>query len=146
MSKIQQLREYLLAAPLGLKGDKLITMMDDGKALSFNDGDNSSFRLEFNAHVIATDATARPATLILFILKWLQIHEAGLKPDAVSFEIDILDTSAADIAITFPLTEDYAVSDVEGGTQVELIPDPDFDLDSLTGFGEDFPSGIGGAS
>jgi len=136
MKRLADLREHLLAAPLGFKADTLVTFADSGTVLRYVDGESRSLRLTYRADVLAEMFTGNPVTVALFLWDWLEEFQPGLAPDAVTFDADILNTDAADIAFSVPLSETWAVETVDGDHRLTLQPEPRIDADSLTGFSE----------
>ncbi len=136
MKRLAELREHLLAAPLGLKADTLVTFVNLGNVHRHVDGESRSLRFTYPANVIAEQFSGNPVTVALFLWDWLEEFQPGLAPDAVTFEADILNTDAADIAFSVRMSETWAVETVDGEHRLTLQPEPRLDTDSLTGFSE----------
>jgi len=136
MKRLADLREHLLAAPLGLEADTLLTFVDAGTVRRHVDGNSRSLSLTYTANVIAEQFNGNPVTVALFLWDWLEEFQPGLAPDAVTFEADILNTDAADIAFSVRMSETWAVETVNDDHRLTLQPEPRIDTDSLTGFSE----------
>lgn len=94
---------------------------------------NISFGIEYKAYLDFTDYVGDFNVLIFLLLRKLKTLQPGLKRDAVSFHIDILDQKRTDISFSFLLTETVAVTARnEGGHDVDAITEPNaFDLKML---------------
>lgn len=136
MKRLAELRDHLLAAPLGFKAEVLVTFVDSGTVQRYVDGENRTLRLTYRANVIAEKFTENPVTVALFLWDWLEQFQPGLAPDAVTFDADILNTDAADIAFSVPISETWVVETVDGDHRLTLQPEPSIDAESLTGFGD----------
>ncbi|MES9901128.1 MAG: phage tail protein [Sedimenticola sp.] len=123
MNKLTTLRTHLLASPLNLTADKLLTFADKG-AVHSRPGDNNDFEWRYNAHIIVTDF-AQPAEQLAFVLvQWINQHEKHRGEKAFDFDADLLDHDATDIAVTIALTETVRVSESNEGITLTHCDDP----------------------
>lgn len=112
MNKPNSLREHLLSAvpDLATNPDRLLTFIDKGK-VRCTAAPTLSFEYEYSLQLILTDFAGHPDTVMLPILGWVRVNQAELlvnldkSKDGLKFEVDILDGSKVDMAITLPLTE-----------------------------------------
>lgn len=107
MKKLFALRQFLIDAVPGLERDpdRLRTFVEDG-SIEFHRGPNLSHQYTYTAQLIAIDWAADTDTLICPLLDWLSIYQPDLDPaQAVSFEAEILNNDAVDLALRVQLTE-----------------------------------------
>ncbi|MEJ1436570.1 MAG: phage tail protein [Candidatus Sedimenticola sp. (ex Thyasira tokunagai)] len=123
MNKLTTLRAHLLASPLKLEADKLITFADKG-AVHSRPGENNDFEWRYTAHIIVTDFS-QPAERFAFVLvQWINQHEKHRGEKAFGFDADLLDHDATDIAVTLQLTETVKVTEAPEGITLNHCDDP----------------------
>lgn len=140
MNKPEQVRALLLAAVphLARNPNDLHICIDQGKLVATGAGQNLSFEYQFNLIILVTDYAAHIDTITVPLLAWLAQHQPELftNPDkrenGVKFRAELLDKHKSDIELTIPLTERVLVTAVEGGRNVEHLPEPE--LDPYAGF------------
>lgn len=128
MKKLAALRAALLAGPLKIKADKLLTFAEKGKVQSWRggDGDNRAFQLVYTAHVIVTDYTGAPQDLFFVALDWLHANCPDLDPEeAIRFHVDVIDHKSADVSLALDLSEIIAARARPAG--LALVPEADPD-------------------
>lgn len=118
MRKLSALRQYLIDAVPDLKRDpdRLLTFIEDG-SVQFSRGSNLSHGYRFTAQLILTDYAGEIDAIMLPLLDWLSIYQPDLEPEqAVSFEAEILNNDAVDLALRVRLDERVvAKRDCESG-------------------------------
>jgi len=135
MKKLHDLRQHLLECPLQIQADKLLTFTRKGRVTSHagRPYENRGFAISYLASVIITDFSG-DATAFLYILTcWLQEHQPGSSPDAIKFQVDIIDHQKADLSVEIELTDVIRVEQVAGGTQLVAQPHPNVHLQGLFG-------------
>jgi len=133
VKKLAALREHLLTSVLKLNSEKLDTFAEGGTVTSY-EGDTEAFRLTYEANIILQDYAGDPIALYLLFVEWLKTHNPTSPPDALRFDVDILSEEKVDLGFQVELTEDWLVTEEEGGKRLTLAPEPNYDPDSLTGF------------
>lgn len=133
MIKLAALRAHLLASPLCLKAEQIVTFAENGKITSYDGGRNNNFRIAYQANIILLEYEKGALELTHVLLEWLREHQPGLPDDALQFDADILNSEKVDLGFEIPLTEDILVTQEEGGTRLTLADEPVVDLDDLTG-------------
>lgn len=122
MKKLHDLRAHLLASPLGISADKLLTFAESGRLIS-NAGmshQNQAFAVKYQAHVIITDFAGEETALMFVLTRWLHQKQPSAAPDAIAFQIDIISHQQVDVSFRIDLEEVVAVKPQAGGT--ELVP------------------------
>ncbi|OHV11204.1 phage tail protein [Kushneria phosphatilytica] len=107
MKKLTALRQYLIDAVPHLQRDpdSLLTFVEDG-TIEFARGPNLSHGYTFTAQLVLTDFADEVDTIMIPLLDWLSVYQPDLDPQqAVSFEAEILNNSAVDLALRVQLTE-----------------------------------------
>lgn len=125
MRKLQSARNHLLASPLDIKAEKLLTFAEKGVITSWQGADhqNRDFQVGYTAHLILTDYSGEPLTLFFVMLEWLRRECPAAKPDALRFHVDVIDTKQVDVSLMLELTETVTAAAAPGGTR--LTPDAD---------------------
>jgi len=131
--KLAALRAHLLASPLGLKAEQIVTFAENGKIRSYDGVRNENFRVAYQANIILLEYEKGVMELTHVMLKWLHEHQPGLPDDALQFDADILDSEKVDLGFEIPLTEDILVTQEADGTRLTLADEPVIDLNDLTG-------------
>ncbi|MCZ4281709.1 phage tail protein [Kiloniella laminariae] len=124
MKKLADLRDFLIAHPIGIDPANLLTFAEKGSVQHHFDPDDPSFATRYDANVILVDFTGDFNGLIFIILSWLEDHEPHMKPEAISYHIDIQDHKRADVSLLIPLSEDILVSPVADGHEITSLPEP----------------------
>lgn len=125
MRKLQNARDHLLASPLGIAADKLLTFAEKGVVTSYQGvaHHNPDFMVSYTANLILTDFAGEPLDLFFVMLQWLRRECPGAKPDALHFHVDVIDTRKVDVSLQLELTETVTAASSPAGTW--LTPDPD---------------------
>lgn len=134
MKKLATAREHLLASPLGIAADKLLTFAEQGTVTRYRDGASASFSVAYTAHLIVTDYAGDPAALLFIVLDWMDQNAPNLPPDALKFHADIIDHKRADVSLKVDLVDVVKATAAEGGTALAGQADPDalgFDMAAL---------------
>lgn len=124
MKKLEAARLAILAAPLGVKADKLLTFAQQGNCTSYRGDGNKAFSMVYTAHFIVTDFTGSPLDLFFVMLDWLHADNPAAEPDALKFHADIIDHGKADISMMVDLKEIVAAPLTKVGQTIRPVPDP----------------------
>jgi hypothetical protein len=122
MNKPQSLRDHLLGAITELRHDpeRLLVFIDQGSIRS-TAAAGLSFEYSYSLQIILTDFAGSPDAVVVPLLAWLMVNQSELltnlelAKDSIKFEVDILDNSKVDMALTLPLTERVLVKRQENG-------------------------------
>lgn len=134
MKKLAAARAAILAAPLEIKAENLLTFAEKGTVQSWRGDRNLAFRVTYTAHLIVTDYARAPQDLLFVALDWLHRDNPGATEDAVRFHVDIIDHGKADVSLAIDLTEIVATEDTAEGLRLAPTADPDaagFDMGTL---------------
>lgn len=131
MQKPDQLRAYLEAGHPWVKehADRLQVRVEQGRAVA-SYGKGLNFEWRYTVKLTLLDFNGDRAALFALIFIWLGRHQRelllnrDLGENGVTFEADILDTTAADLEISIPLTEGVIAEPAEGGG-FDLSPRPE---------------------
>ena len=123
MNKPESLRAHLMAAVPELRHnpDRLLIFIDQGK-VRCTAAKSLSFEYGYNLQIILTDFAGHPDAVMLPLLAWVRTNQSELmvnldkSAEGIQFEVDILDKSKVDMAITLPLTERVIVKKQDNGT------------------------------
>lgn len=135
MKKLQQLREFLIHSVYELKNDpdRLLLKAESGVPVC-SMGDNLSTEYRYTARIMILDFASDIDAIMIPILIWISEHQNELlvNPEiaksAINFEIDVIDNSKVDIAITIPLTERHIASiDENGIININVPPEPQYE-------------------
>ena len=137
MNKPDQVRELLENAVPHLKRnpDSLHIFVEAGSVYATGAGLNLSFEYQFNLVIVATDYPEHADRIIVPLLAWCRTNQPELlmNPDrrnGFRFRAEQLNHTTCDIEITLQLTERVCVTKVDGGVNVEHLPEPpDYDDD-----------------
>lgn len=127
MRKLQSARDHLLASPLGIKAEKLLTFAEKGVITSYRRADhqNRDFQVGYTAHLILTDFSGQPLDLFFIMLEWLHRECPAAAPDALKFHVDVIDTKQVDVSLMVDLTETVTAAAAPAGTWINPDNDPD---------------------
>ncbi|MDG9854118.1 phage tail protein [Pseudomonas aeruginosa] len=134
MYKPDSLRTTLLSSVPQLKHDheRLLMFIDQG-SVRCTAAASLSFEYAYSLQIILTDFPGDPDAVMLPLLGWLREHQSELLANldkvanGIQFEVDILDKSKVDLAITLPLTERVVVKRLDDGTySVAHAPEPQY--------------------
>lgn len=134
MNKPQSLREHLLGAITELRHnpDRLLVFVDQGTVRS-TAAAGLSFEYSYNLQLILTDFAGSPDAVVVPLLAWLLVNQSELltnlelAKDSIKFEVDVLDNSKVDMAISLPLTERVLVKRQENGQLlISYPPEPQY--------------------
>lgn len=131
--KLNELRQYLLAAPLGLNPDNLLTFIDKGKVISYPGGNNKHFKFAFPAQVIIIGYADEVDKLAFFIIQWLDQYQPDHGGQAFEFDVDIIDHRQADVSITLTLTETITVAESPQGITLNHCTEPNIQPITIPG-------------
>ncbi|WP_336981578.1 phage tail protein [Altererythrobacter fulvus] len=125
MKKPDHLRAFLTAAlpELAREPDALSIFVNNG-TIAARHGANLGFEIRYTLQLVLLDFRSAPEQLFLPLSLWLRTqqpdlllnHESGVQ--AVQFRVDPVDNGAADVEVTFPLSE-----------AVDVLPRPDGGFD-----------------
>ncbi|SDF04863.1 phage tail protein [Rhodospira trueperi] len=125
MKKLTDLRADLLASPLGVTPNRLLTAAESGSVRADRGTRNAHLELTYRAAVIVTDWSGDPRTLLWWVTDWMHRTSPAAAADAVSFHADIIDHDRADVEIRLDLTETVRATATDAGVQLDREPDPD---------------------
>lgn len=134
MNKPESLRAHLMAAVPELRHnpDRLLIFIDQGK-VRCTAAKSLSFEYGYNLQIVLTDFAGHPDAVILPLLAWIRTNQSELmanlekSAEGIQFEVDILDHSKVDMAITLPLTERVIVKRQDNGTySIEHASEPQY--------------------
>lgn len=127
MKKLRTLRDYLLACPLNIQADKLVTWAQKGTVTSHAGmaHQNRNFGVRYDAHIILTDFAGDDTALLYLLTAWLHQHQPNAKPDAITFQVDVIDHDLVDISISLPLDEAVLFEQLPEGIRLTPAQDPD---------------------
>ena len=132
MKKPNALRAHLIAAVPQLRHnpDKLLVFVDEG-ATRCTAAQGLSLEYSYKLNLILTDFPGSPDAVFIPLLAWLRENQHELlanhdnNTQGIQFEVDVIDKSKVDLAITLPLTERAIVSKGAGGVlSVYYPPEP----------------------
>lgn len=121
MSKLQQLREAVLAAATAkpIEADQLFTFLRDGRIADTGAG----LRYEATAIVIVTDWGHSAHPIARALVQWLRTRENAGR-DALEFEVDVMANHLVDLQFTLPFTEAVVFDGPEFEACAAVVPDP----------------------
>jgi hypothetical protein len=105
MKKLEQLRQYLLDAPLGLHVENLLTFATGGQVVAFAGSSNDNFELKYQANIIITDYAGAADQIAYLVLAWRKQNQPAYAGNAFDFEADIIDHEKVDLSIKLDLSE-----------------------------------------
>ena len=153
MNKPNQVRELLSNAVKHLKHnpDALHIFVEEGNIIATGAHRNLSFEYRYNLIILVTDYPAHADTIIVPMLGWIAANQPELltNPDrretGFRFRAEQLNHTTCDIEITLQLTERVCVTKVDGGVNVEHLPEPpDYDDDPTIDWQLELAGGIDG--
>lgn len=118
MELLAALRKHILASPLGVKADNLVTFAKDGEIVSHQGDTNNHFAIRYDANIIVVDYGKAPDMLFYIVLNWLKANNANHQANAIRFNADIIDHKKTDVEIIVRLEELVGANEVEGGIQL----------------------------
>jgi hypothetical protein len=129
VNKPQNLRDHLLGAISELRHnpDRLLVFVDQGTVRS-TAAAGLSFEYSYNLQLILTDFAGSPDAVVVPLLAWLLVNQSELltnlelAKDSIKFEVDVLDNSKVDMAISLPLTERVLVKRQDNGQLLITYP------------------------
>ncbi|HQS69237.1 MAG: hypothetical protein B7Y36_18385 [Novosphingobium sp. 28-62-57] len=129
MRKIDSLCDTLRAAIPEAASDPtaLRVWIDRGQAQARQTGSHA-FSLVFRLNVLAIGVSTDLSLISLAVTRWLRTNQPELlQPgaDSFTFDADILDNGTADVLIQIDLTQNYAVTIVDGAEVVEAVEQSD---------------------
>lgn len=129
MRKLDSLRAALAAALPELAQDptRLKIWIEKGAAQS-RQTQTRAFALSYQANVLIEDLATDIAVVMLAVFDWLRINQSVLLApgtDGLTFDVDLLDNSLADIELRLDLTENVSVQPrPDGGADLVWLPEP----------------------
>ncbi|MFA9285106.1 phage tail protein [Comamonas sp. SY3] len=117
MWKLQSLRNLIEAAVPDLKAnpENLVILASSGKAVTTM-GKSLSFEYTYTIDVTVLDFTGHTDALFVPLIAWLRVNQPELLLNPASqdagleFQVELLNTAAADIGIRVPVTERVIVT------------------------------------
>lgn len=134
MKKLQSARDHLLASPLGITADSLLTFAEDGTVTSHCGADSASFSVAYTANLIVTDYTGPLSGLLFVVLQWMHRTVPTDKPDALKFHVDVVNHKSYDVWLKLDLVDVVRAVTTSAGTELTGQTDPDalaFDMSAL---------------
>jgi hypothetical protein len=135
MKKLAAARAAILAAPLGIGNEDVLTFAEKGKVEAWRGDRNRAFQVTYTGHIVVTGYAGAPQDLLFFATEWFLRDNPGADAEAIRFHVDIIDHKSADVSLMIELTEIVAPEDMPEGLRLALPPDPDaqaFDTAALT--------------
>lgn len=143
MKKPASLREALCVAMPALRDDpaKFLVFIDAGAAIATNNGD-LSFLYRYTLNLILTDFGGDTDQVFAELIAWIAVNQPELldnvttRQNAITFEVDILNSETCDVSIKVELTERVKVTtDQDGVRQFEHIDEvqPEWTYSDLIG-------------
>ncbi|MFG5777728.1 phage tail protein [Comamonas sp. J-3] len=134
MWKLHSLRKLITQAvpALATNPENLIVTASGGKAVSTSAG-SLSFEYSYTIDIAVLDYTGHTDALFVPLLAWLRVHQHEVLANPASqagglqFNVELLNTAAADVGIRVPVTERVIVKPTPGhATQLtcEHPPEP----------------------
>lgn len=135
MKKLHDLRQHLLDCPLQIPADKLLTFTRKGHLTSAagRPFQNGGFSVSYLANVVITDFTGDAIAFLYILTQWLHTNQPGMPPEALKFQVDIIDHQKADLSIEVELTDVVKVEQLPEGTQLTTVQHPNVFLQTLFG-------------
>lgn len=125
MKKLAAARAALLAAPLGLRNEDLLTFAEKGSVLAVRGERNRAMQITYTGHIVAVAYPGPPQDLLFAATEWFLRDNPGAEPEAIRFHVDILDHKSADVSLMIELSEIVAPQATPEGVALALPPDPD---------------------
>jgi len=107
--------------------DKLAMWTDRGNCRAVQTR-NRGFAWEYELTVVAEDYKHDPALIFFIVVDWLRTQQPDLlapNTPGFTFEVDVLDDKTFDVKIVLSLREIVTATAVEGGWQLEVVPERD---------------------
>ena len=132
MQKPNSLRAALTAAApdLATDPDKLLVFADDGAAIAIP-GKSLSFEYSYTLQVILLDFAGDPNLIFAAVMEWVKVNQRNLienrdkHKDGITFEVDLLNHTTADLSIKLKVTEAVVANRDDSGQLVaEAKPEP----------------------
>lgn len=120
MSKLQNLRDAVMAAAPSLEADQLFTFLRDGRVTDTGAG----IRYDATAVVTVIDLKTDPHPISRALTLWLRTHESADR-NALDFEVDPVDHSTIDMQFRLPFSEVVVFDGDLHHACAAALPDPD---------------------
>jgi hypothetical protein len=125
MIKPASLRRALAAAIPSLEAepDKLAVFLDEGSIIATGTG-SLSFEYRYTAHALVMDFAGDADVVFVALVEWARTNQPDLvtNPDerahGITFEVDLLNHTSADLSIKLALTESVAVTSRQDGSRI----------------------------
>lgn len=129
MQKLQQARDNLLAAGLGIKAKELLSFAEKGRIVSLhgNAAMNSDFRIEYTGHLIVTDFAGNPQDLLFVVSRWVDENVQNRTEETLQFHVDLISHKSADVSLRLELSDTVSVTKAENGSTLDFQIDADVD-------------------
>ncbi|NBC35551.1 hypothetical protein GTZ99_03160 [Novosphingobium sp. FSY-8] len=139
MNKINALRASLTQAmPELAASPKNLRMWVDRGTVGSRHTATLGFGFKYRLNVLLVDFASDIAALVLPIWIWARLHQPDLlepKTDGLSFDVDFMSATQADILIQMDLTENVTATAQDGGYRLTYLPEP------TPMFADDLPPG-----
>lgn len=144
MQALKELREKLLAAPLGLQPEDVTTMAQAGTVRSYYRRENErggkknyKFRVEYTGKLYVLGTQADIESLFFIVTTWLDAVNPSHGPTDITFNIDFLNDTEYDLEISIAnLMQTYNPLISEQGTAItdepRVPPDPVLRTENFT--------------
>lgn len=126
MQKLDSLRQLLLER-LGLQPENLLVSVRAGEVSHYysppDRGANSKFAVDYSVNITIWNFGSAPEVLLFLVSGWLSRHQPGHPPNCIKFELDRLDNSEVDVAITVKgLKQTFSPQIQADGTLIMACP------------------------
>ncbi|WP_250466118.1 MULTISPECIES: phage tail protein [unclassified Caballeronia] len=134
MIKPGSLRGALAAAipTLAENPDKLTVFIDQG-SIAATGAKSSSFEYRYVLNILVLDYAGEADDIFIAVVDWVRTHQSdlvtnwGQRDSGITYEIDILGNSTADVSIKLQLTESVVVTVENGERTVTHVDDSQSD-------------------
>lgn len=120
MSKLQALRDTVLAVTPKIEPDQLFTFLRDGRVTDTGAG----IRYDATAVVTLIDLKTDPHPIARALTLWIRTHEPADR-NALEFEVDPVDNSTIDMQFRLPFSEVVVFDGDQHQACAAALPDPD---------------------
>lgn len=140
MKKLAAARAAILASPLKIKAEDLLTFAEKGTVYAVRGDRNHAFSITYTAHLVATGYSRAPQDLLFVAIEWFLRDNPGAEPEAIRFHVDVIDHKTADVSLMIELTEIIAAEELPEGLRLAPRADPDATAIDMAALFPDLPA------
>lgn len=140
MKKLAAARAAILAAPLGIRAEDLLSFAEKGKVYAMRGERNHAFEITYTAHLVATGYSRAPQDLLFVATEWFLRDNPDAEPEAIRFHVDVIDHKNADVSLMIELTEIIAAEELPEGLRLAPRSDPDAAAIDMAALFPDLPA------